>query len=160
MVTPAATFLCILISPSNSCFQLLVAFVNYLVLPASQSGCDTVIISLYTVLYLHSEALPMSPVVLLDLPIELLYTICAQFCAHCSHDSDLETVLRASNASSSLPSITRDISDTRALVNLSRSCHRLYQIAMPFIYHDFELSDVSYVTVAGCRLLQNHLPAS
>jgi hypothetical protein len=81
----------------------------------------------------------MSPAVLPDLPTEVLHTICAEFCDHCRHGSGLGGDTRISTTCSSLPSITRKLHDTRALISLSRACHRLYQIVTPFIYHDFDL---------------------
>lgn len=85
----------------------------------------------------------MSTLTLLDLPPEIIREICAQFCAHCRRDTSVPRHHAFKKA---------DRVDKKTLLNLGKTCQVLYQLAWPFICHDFRFDCWRYQEVFNILL--------
>ncbi|KAF5027549.1 hypothetical protein F66182_343 [Fusarium sp. NRRL 66182] len=75
------------------------------------------------------------------LPVEILNAICTQLCSHCKDAEQNESVQRGSTSYRfpSLVGTSQDPVETRALINLARTCQALYHIVTQFAYHDLHV---------------------
>ncbi|KAF5011816.1 hypothetical protein FDECE_2106 [Fusarium decemcellulare] len=86
----------------------------------------------------------MSPVSLLDLSTELLLAVCDHF-RGTHEDFDTDVTFRYKD-------------DTRALVNLGKTCRTLYQIALPLMYRDFYNAEWENYNILGFLRIINLRP--